>query len=180
MQKADRRGGDEDQHHGAKETEARLSTEKLINLNNATYDTLERLEADQKTAKWTGGAGFSTFISDVRDLCTRLAAYAKYKLKDSARRQARCPTRVPRLRHSTPRQPGTLECKGSPPSPALPLHHTPRVEVCASKKRPPHPLHGITSPFPSPLPFLLPTHLHHPSLSHPMLLGGGARHERAD
>lgn len=83
MQKAEK-------SHKPKPTGDRLSTEKTIDLNNATYVALERVEADhQHTFKRSGGQmqGLLTFLAEVRALCTSLAKYAEYKLQNSASSQ---------------------------------------------------------------------------------------------
>ena len=73
--------------HKPKPKGDRLSTEKTIDLNNAAYTALERVEADHlQTSKRSGGQmqGLLTFFAEVRALCTCLAKYAEYKLQNNA------------------------------------------------------------------------------------------------
>jgi hypothetical protein len=88
VQKVDRRTGGAEQHHGVKSTRERLDTEKLVSLNNATYAALERVEASRRTAKWNGGPGFGTFLSEIQELCTCLAKFGEYALRGAARSAA--------------------------------------------------------------------------------------------
>lgn len=94
--------------HKAKVTGERLSTEKLVGLNNTAYAALERVQADHnRISKQGGGQGLSAFFEEVRALCTRLATYAAYKLRNSASSEMNRNRTAP---SHTPTDPNDLDC----------------------------------------------------------------------